>query len=168
MSSCNRRQFLRLGAAGLGLPALAACGFTPAYGPGGPGRALQGQVQIADPETPQGYRLLQRLEDRLGAGGPAAPYALELSLSQSRRGLGETSDGRTTRYNLVGELDYRLRRGPQGPVVASGSTRSFTGYSATGSTVATLAAQRDAEERLMIILADQLVDRLLLDLAALA
>jgi LPS-assembly lipoprotein len=50
--------------------------------------------------------------------------------------------------------------------VTSGSVDNFTGYSATGTTVATLAAERDAQERLMTILADQIVTRLLtLDLA---
>ena len=34
---------------------------------------------------------------------------------------------------------------------------NFVGYSATGTTVATLAAKRDATERLMTILADEIV-----------
>ena len=48
-----------------------------------------------------------------------------------------------------------------GAQLGSGVVNSFTGYSATASTVVTLAAQRDAEERLMVILADQVVARLL-------
>ena len=39
--------------------------------------------------------------------------------------------------------------------------QSFTSYSATGSTVAGLAAEEDAALRLMHILADQIVTRLL-------
>ena len=45
-------------------------------------------------------------------------------------------------------------------VLLSGNVDSFTGYSATGTTVATRAAERDAYERLMTILADQIVTRL--------
>ena len=45
--------------------------------------------------------------------------------------------------------------------VTSGTVDSFTGYSATGSTVATRAARADAEERLTTILADQIVTRLI-------
>ena len=45
--------------------------------------------------------------------------------------------------------------------MASGSETNFTGYSATGSTVETLAGERDAFERLMRILADQIAARLL-------
>jgi LPS-assembly lipoprotein len=44
--------------------------------------------------------------------------------------------------------------------VISGSVDNFTSYSATGTTVATLAAERDAQERLMIQLADQIFVRL--------
>jgi LPS-assembly lipoprotein len=38
---------------------------------------------------------------------------------------------------------------------------SFTSYSATGSTVAGLTAKEDAGRRLMVILADQIVARLM-------
>ena len=44
--------------------------------------------------------------------------------------------------------------------MTSGTVQSFTSYSATGSTIATLAAQRDARARLMQILADQIAQRL--------
>ena len=46
-------------------------------------------------------------------------------------------------------------------MVASGSETNFTGYSATSSTVETLAGERDAYKRLMRILADQISARLL-------
>ena len=45
--------------------------------------------------------------------------------------------------------------------VTGGQVKSFTSYSATGSTVAGLAAQEDAARRLMRILADQITARLL-------
>ena len=46
-------------------------------------------------------------------------------------------------------------------IVASGNVQNFTGYSATGSTVETLAGERDAQRRLMTILADQITIELL-------
>ena len=45
-------------------------------------------------------------------------------------------------------------------VLATGQVDNFTSYSASGTTVATLAAQRDAEARLMVILADQVINKL--------
>ena len=48
MSWFDRRAFLGApGAAGL---ALAGCGFTPAYGPGGAAGALTGAVALSEPE----------------------------------------------------------------------------------------------------------------------
>jgi LPS-assembly lipoprotein len=48
-----------------------------------------------------------------------------------------------------------------GATVASGRVQSFTAYAATGSTVAGLAAEEDAGLRLMRLLADQVVARLI-------
>ena len=50
---------------------------------------------------------------------------------------------------------------PNGARVTGGRVQSFTAYSATGSTVAGLAAEEDAGLRLMRILADQIVARLI-------
>ena len=77
-------------------------------------------------------------------------------------GLGLTNHGRITRYNRNGTADYTLRRTDNSEVFRQGKIQHFTIYSATGTTVATLAAKRDAEVRLMIILADQIIDQLLI------
>lgn len=51
--------------------ALAACGFSPVYGPGGTGGKLFGQVRAADPRTPDDFSFAGRIAERLGseAGG---------------------------------------------------------------------------------------------------
>ncbi|MGY9049746.1 MAG: LPS assembly lipoprotein LptE [Rhodobacterales bacterium] len=77
-------------------------------------------------------------------------------------GLGTTSAGSTTRYQLIGTVEYTLKDAATGAVLSTRDTSAFAGYSATGSNVATLAARRDTMERLMVILADQMVDQLLL------
>ena len=89
---------------------------------------------------------------------------MKLQLQTSRQSLGATSIGNTTRYRLVGRAQYRLLD-LNGAELISGRTDSFTGYSTTGSTVSTLAAERDARDRLVTILADQVIDALLLDAA---
>jgi LPS-assembly lipoprotein len=43
-----------------------------------------------------------------------------------------------------------------------GSERSFTSYSATSTTVATIFAQRDARRRLMVIIADRILQDIVL------
>jgi LPS-assembly lipoprotein len=138
--------------------ALAGCGFTPVYAPGSTASRLRGQVQITAPETVEGYRLLQALRDQLGDS--AAPvYALTVTFDISEVAAATTAEGSTTRYTLPGRATYALSS-LAGAVLAQGSVDSFTSYSATGTTVATSAAQADARARLARILAEQIVTRL--------
>ncbi len=152
------RRTVLLGA----LATLGACGFTPAYAPGGSGQQLLGRIALDEPKTKNGYRFGRRFEERLGRS--SGPFRLSVKIQVDRQGLGSTSAGATTRFRFVGRALYSLRdAGDPETVLLEGRTNAFTGYSTTGSTVATLAAQRDAEERLMIILADQVIDQLLID-----
>ena len=146
----------------MGALALSGCGFAPAYGPGGTARGLQDNIHIDEPDTRETFLVTRRVEERLGAGGASAPYTMGLAVSVSESSQGSSSDGATTRFRMVGTLTYSLRRAGEKTAFETGTVQSFTGYSATSSTAATLAAQRDARERLMVILADQLVDRLVI------
>ena len=154
MSSCNRRIFLALLAA-----PLAACTFTPAYAPQGPAARLQGAVRVADPDSKNGFDLVERLEERLGR--PEAPrFTLTHAIRTEAIAVGITSENSVPRFNLTGTVDWVLAD-MAGKRLTGGQVQSFTSYSATGSTVAGLAAEEDAGLRLMRILADQIVTRLL-------
>jgi LPS-assembly lipoprotein len=161
--SFSRRSLLAL------LAALPACGFTPAYGPGGAATGLRGSIQVDEPSDEEGYYLVRRLEERLGMAS-APTHRLSASLAIRQDGLGITADEDITRYRLRGELTWALRDIASDTVVTDGLVRNFTGYSAplfdntrgsiAGNTVSVIAAQQDARERLLVILADQLVSRL--------
>lgn len=161
MSSFNRRFFL-LGTATL----VAGCGFTPAYGPNGAATALQGSIAVDEPDSRAGYLLTRALEDRLGRPSPAR-YGLACSITLNEDSAAISATNVATRFNLLGRVTYALRDLATGEVLTSGKVDSFTSYSASGSTVATQAAERDAEERLMTILADQLTTRLIAEAGAL-
>ena len=153
MSLPDRRAIL------LGTLALASCGFQPVYGPDGNGSALQNRVLVDEPEDRFGYVLTRELETRLGrARNPT--YGLALTTVVTEEGLNIDTEGNINRYDLLGAVDFVLRDLSDGRVIASGQVENFTGYSTTGTTVATLAAERDAQSRLMVILADQIVTRL--------
>ena len=144
----------------LALPlALTACGFAPVYGPGGAGGSLQNNVTVDEPSTQEGYLLTRHLETRLGRNS-AGRFALSTTIATTREGLAINRAGDTTRFNILGAVDYVLRDTTTGQIVASGNVDSFTGYSATGTTVSELAAESDARERLMVILGDQIIARL--------
>ncbi|MCR9124807.1 MAG: LPS assembly lipoprotein LptE [Rhodobacteraceae bacterium] len=155
MSWYSRRLLL---AAPLAM-ALAGCGFTPVYAPGGNGAALLGRVIVDPPSDREGYLLVQDLEQRLGRG-TAPVYSLSVDLGIEEEPLAITAAGDITRYNLIGSAAYTLRELESQRVAAAGEVSGFTGYSDTGSTVETLAAERDARRRLMTMLADQITARL--------
>lgn len=152
MSLPDRRAFLSLAL-------LAGCGFAPAYGPGGAAAGLQGSIRADDPTDKNSFDLVQRLEERLGRP-QATRFALSYSIRTKAIGVGVTPENVTTRYNLTGQIDWSLTEIATQTRVTGGRVDSFTSWSATGSTVAGLAAEEDAALRLMRILADQIVTRL--------
>ena len=154
MSSLNRRLFLTLPLA------LTACGFQPAYGPNGPAQGIQSSIRVADPADKNAFDLVERLEERLGRP-KATRFDLTYTIKTTATSVGITPDNAITRYNLNGSIDWALIARSTGTRVTGGQVHSFTSYSATGSTVAGLAAQEDAARRLMRILADQITARLL-------
>ncbi|NND18076.1 MAG: hypothetical protein HKN98_05790 [Silicimonas sp.] len=155
MSSSNRRTLL------LGFTALAGCGFTPVYGPGGQAEGLRGRIDIAAPADEEGFALVERLEERLGL--PAgADLGLTADIFMSEEAVGFLTDGTISRYNVTGRVDWRLTRLTDGTAVLKGSERSFTTYAATSTTVATITARRDARRRLMVIIADRILQDIVL------
>lgn len=147
----DRRAFL-MGLAGLA--GVAGCRFTPVYAPGGAGRALQGAVRADDPTLRHEYQFVAALEERLGR--PEAPrFALSYRIAQRRIG------GDSARVQLLGTLQYVLTDMATGAEVAEGRIDGDAGYSTTATQLAEQAAAEDAELRLMRMLADSLVLRLI-------
>lgn len=153
--SLPRRHFFLL----LPLALIAACGFTPVYGPGGTGSALHNRVEVDAPSNQDSYLLVRELEERLGRGNDPA-YALSLGIRITDARLAIDREGDTGRFNRIAKVDYSLRDLASGQIVTSGQVENFVGYSATGSTVETLAGEQDSRERLMNAIADQIVTRL--------
>lgn len=137
---------------------LAACTFTPVYGPDGPGQRLFGQVQPAQPNTQDEFAFTRRLGERLGSEG--SRYTLDYQLQIAVVPQAITRDQNTTRYSLNGTAAFTLTDRSTGAVVTRGQVSNFTSYSAVGTTIATLAAETDARNRLAIMLADQVLTRL--------
>ena len=135
-----------------GLLALSACGFTPVYGPGG--SPLRGSIEVITPSTVEGFRLGTTLIERFGPA-QTPRYLLTVSLTETQTTAAQTIDGDSTRFDLNGTADWSLTE--DGQPVAQGTAQTFTSYSATGSTLATQTAERDARERLSVALADIII-----------
>lgn len=138
------------------LLALAACGFQPALVPGGG----PGPVRLAEPDTRLGFVYRAAIQDRLGPAGPGAPL-LSWSLDVEEDTIAVTAAEEIRRVQIAGAADWTLTDGA-GAALAGGREEGFTSWSATGTTVSIRAAERDAQDRLMRILADRTVARLIL------
>lgn len=153
-SQLGRRSFML---ATLSLQA--ACTLTPVYGPSGPGTRLYGKLRPRDPLDFQDFEFNRHIATRLGPDGEAL-YDLDYQMNIGVVPQAITPDEVTTRYSLNGTADFALKD-RAGHVLISGNVSGFTSYSTTGTTIATLTAEVDARKRLSVILADQVVTRLL-------
>lgn len=156
----SRRNVLLGGVALAG--ALAGCGFTPVHGPGGSAEGLRGSVRVDAPDTREGFAFVEQMEQRLGRSS-APRYDLSYTIETEEQGLAITGSNFVTRFNVEGVIRYAVRPVGAKDPVTEGVVTAFTSYSASGSTISTLASERDAQARLMVILADRLVARLLVD-----
>ncbi|WP_010140589.1 LptE family protein [Oceanicola sp. S124] len=148
--------------AGLGLAGVSACGFSPVYAPVGPASRLYGRTALPEPNSEESYQLIRELEGRLGRAS-SPDFALDLALRLSESRLAVTVENTATRIRVSGRLTYTLRDAMDREL-AKGEVTNFTGYSATGSTVATQAAKADARARLVVILSDLLITRLVAEM----
>jgi LPS-assembly lipoprotein len=121
---------------------------------------LRNSIDFQTPDTPDGYHLRRQLEDRLGVAG-TAKYVLTVAMDSSEDSVAIASDDTATRVNLIGSATWALRD-QDGQALANGEVSMFVGYSTTGTTVATRAAEQDAHQRLSVALADQIVTRLII------
>lgn len=142
--------------------AVSGCGFEPVYAPSGATAALMPRISVNTPDnTRNSYQLVQHIEDRIGQN-QGGDLALATSVSVTETGTGTTKDGQTTRYMLRATATYTLTDTSTATTITNGSVQNFTAYSATGDTASTQASQRDAYKRLMVIMADSIVERLMM------
>lgn len=155
MSSSDRRTVLILLA---GAP-LVACGFTPAFAPGGAAVGLRGGLRPDEPTDKNSFDLVAEIEDKLGRADTLR-YLLAYKITTKTTGVGITTSNAITRYDLTGSVAYALRDAATGRILTQGTADSFTSYSAAGTPVSTLTDEEAANASLMTILADQLVTQL--------
>lgn len=166
MSSFRLRRFLMV----LLLTAAAGCGYTPAYGPSGQAEVLRQNIRFDAPDNENEFNLMTQLELRLGRP-QVAGYRVSYSIAVGSDAVAIVLGRDTSRYNIIGKVSFSVFDLSTGKKVHASSVDGFTSYSvgvndttttppSTSATIATVAAERDAYRRLMVILADQMVTRL--------
>ena len=149
----------------LGALALSACGLQPMYGGGtrGPVATTLRTVDVAPIPGQAGWLMFNKLKERIGAAGEAAPeYRLEVTLDDTITGLGIRGDTATTRERRALRARYRLVDLSTGTVVLDATAGSDAGIDVVSSEYATVAAEQSALERLSDVVSDQIVARLAL------
>lgn len=151
------------------LPALAGCGFTPLYGQkGGPeDRVLKEEmaaIRVLPIPDRMGQQLRNALVERLTpTGEPArARYKLEVIANESVGGTGQRKDAKATMGQLTLSASFRLSVGEQ---IYSGSARSMVSFNFVGPRYGSVAGERDAEERAIGEIAEEIRNQVAMILA---
>ncbi len=139
--------------------AIAGCGFEPVNGVSSKSQMLRNTVLVQAPTNRVEFELVRNLEVQLGQA-TSKFYDLRYKLNVDEDIIIVSAAQEINRFSLVGVLEYSLVDSG-GVVLLSNTAKSFTSYSATGTTVATQRSKRDAYDRLMMILAKQVSNFLL-------
>jgi LPS-assembly lipoprotein len=138
---------------------LTGCGFTPMYGASGLANGLQDISVSTGPERVD-YLLQEALYDRLGSRGASGRYTLQTTTEVNTLGLGVGADAIAARFAVELVVQYELHAVGNSDALVAGSMSSEASYDVSSSVYASLAAERDAEERAAQMVADRLVIQL--------
>lgn len=154
------RRSLLLGA----LSALGGCGFAPLYAERDNGGAEEelAAVKINTIGDRNGQMLHNLLLDRINPKGrPATPlYSLDIQLTEQKANIGIIKDSSATLAQLGSTANYTLYDLKARKALQSGRSRSFTSYNIVQSDFATLSAEKDARERTLRELADDITTKI--------
>ncbi len=138
-----------------------SCGFTPVYAPDSEAPAKLSEISVAPPKNRRAsFQLVSELEKRIGRN-VNSDKILEHSISISYESFGLFN--RSNRAQLVGNVTYSVVSTKDGRSLYSGSVNNFVTFVTDGRT--TTSPFDDALERLVTILADQIITELMVQVS---
>jgi LPS-assembly lipoprotein len=150
MSWFNRSFALALLGA-VAAASIAGCGFRPLYGNHATGSSRDDflLIEIATIDDREGQLLRNELIRRLHAGGnrQVPAYRLETRLSESKTVLAVQKNAFATRSNLAMVAKFSLRDVRTGAVAFDSSSKVTVSYNILDSEFASLLAEKNARER---------------------
>ena len=138
------------------------CGFQPLYGRTGgaesPAAADLAAIRVLGIENRAGQQLRNSLVQRLTPlGEPAAPrYVLDVKMVESLEGQAESSDGKSTVGRMTLRAGYTLSDISTGRLLKTGTARSLASMRYLGPRYASVASERDTEERVITDMAEEI------------
>ena len=142
---------------------ISSCGFSPLNNNTTPQKLLE-VVSIQEPNTQNEFIFYSRLIDRFGEFGDR--YVLNYSISTSSEDRALNFDGTPHRITIIGSVSYSLKDSKNGKILISEKEEMHLSFSNSGSTAAVLNAERTTNEQLVVLLADKVIDRLVLFIVA--
>ena len=152
MSLFDRRKFV------IGAFFLVGCGYAPVHGTDPKTKKLYTSVFVQAPKNRVEFELVRNLEKQFRKNS-LSKYELNYTLTIEEEKVVVSASQTLERYNLFGSLKYSLTD-RDGSLALTNTVKSFASYSATGTPLATERAKRDAQDRLMVILAEQVLARI--------
>lgn len=148
----------------LAVLALTGCGFEPLYGKRGQRDVITefAYIDVAPIKDRVGQMLRNELVQRLHAAGraPAARYRLVTDLSETTSSLAVRKSALATRANLKMTARYQLFGAGDEAAVVSQQESVTVSYNILDSEFATLMAEKDARERAVVVLSEEIQIRL--------
>lgn len=138
------------------------CGFRPLYGrtdsSDSAAAADLAAIRVLGIDNRAGQQLRNNLVQRLTPlGEPAAPrYVLDVKMTETLEGQAESSDGKSTVGRMTLRTNYILSNLETGQVLKSGTTRSLASMRYLGPRYASVAAERDTEQRVITDMAEEI------------
>ena len=148
-----------------GLLSLTACGLRPLYagGSGGAVGSTLSAVSVAPIAGQSGWLVRNKLVDKLGDAGSAAPaYRLDVTRDDNLTAFGLRRDRAATQERRTLRARFQVFELKTGSVVLDATAGSDAGIDIVSSEYATVAAEQTALENLSDIVADQIVARVAL------
>ncbi|MBY9065926.1 hypothetical protein K1X12_03400 [Hyphomonas sp. WL0036] len=146
------------------LVALGACGFQPVYAPASGNFAEAGMISVAPIEGREGYMLRRELQQELAIGVPGLTekVTLTVKLKSNLSRLALRPDGAASRSGILATGSYKL----EGETTnVNGRREVETGFLVPDSPYGDIAAQTDARDRAMRMLAKEIADDIRLKFA---
>ncbi len=139
-----------------------ACGFQPVHSEGPYIAGSSGSISIPEIEGRQGHMLRRALLDQLAPGLPGVESGvLTATLGESINRLTTRRDGSASRTSIRANAQYTLT---YGKVSLTGKQSVETNFNVTPSAFGDVAAQTAARDRLMLSLAEKILNDLKIQL----
>ena len=140
---------------------ITGCSFEPAWvAKNQKAKMLWERVDFKEAKTSNEFRLNRYLASRLGkSDDPELLLKYELFTETKRSAL--SFDGKAFRIRIYGEVKFSLIQNGKNTILLTSSVRDSAAYSDAILAVTDEASERDAYTRLMVLLGDRIVDKLL-------